>query len=257
MRYCDVLWGALGILIAVNSFAKHPTHVHHKKISHVAVSTPAQKQDLFKSEMSLVPADIQKRMMGHSWQKNCPVSFDQLAYLKLSYWGFDNKIHQGELIVYQPLAKETVEIFKQLFEIKFPIANMQLPENLPANKESIELNNTYAFYCRSSGQNPNKLSRHSYGLAIDINPLYNPEVSSKEVKPEAGRLYADRHLQHSGMIREGDAVFNIFLNHGWVWGGYFKQANYMHFDKFLTKHYLVEKIIYIPPAQEIKNLGDL
>jgi hypothetical protein len=234
-------------------FAKHPNH--HKKISQTK-STP-QKADSFTSSISLVPDNIKKQMTGHSWQAGCPITLDQLAYLKLSYWGFDNKIHQGELVVYKLLAKETVDIFKQLFAIKFPIANMQLPENLPANKESLELNNTYAFYCRSNGQNPGKLSRHSYGLAIDINPLYNPEILNKEVKPEMGRLYIDRQLQHQGMIKEGDAAFTIFLNHGWVWGGYFKQANYMHFDKFLTKHYLVEKIIYIPPELELKTLGDL
>ncbi len=86
------------------------------------------KNEGFYGKISPIPPEVKKMMIGHSWHEGCPIGFDQLSYLQVSYWGFDNKPHVGEIIVYRGIANETVDTFKQLFEIKFPIERMQIPK---------------------------------------------------------------------------------------------------------------------------------
>jgi hypothetical protein len=214
-------------------------------------------QEVFTSEISSIPPQIKELMTGHSWHEGCPLGLDQLAYLKMSYWGFDNKAHQGELIVYKDIAQNTVETFKALFAIKFPIESMQLPERFPKEASLLKDNNTSAFYCRMDEQTTNKFSPHSYGIAIDINNVYNPAIIAEgKVSPESGRKYLNRALQHKGMIRENDAVFQIFTERGWYWGGYFPSGvDYQHFQKLIIKHYLVTGFKYLTPKEQIMAYG--
>jgi hypothetical protein len=164
----------------------------------------------FYSRITPIPSDIQKLMTGKSWHEGCPVGFDRLVYLKLSYWGFDDKSHVGELIVYKDIAADTIATFKELYEIKFPIESMELPERF-SEKSYASDNNTSAFYCRSDDQSPTHLSDHSYGIAIDVNSVYNPSVvSNHQIWPKEGEKYMDRSLQHKRM-RSRDQE----LNKGW------------------------------------------
>lgn len=220
-------------------------------------------ENSFYGKVSNIPPEIQKLMIGHTWHIGCPVSFDQLAYLRLSYWGYDNKSHVGELIVHKSLANETLQIFKKLYDIKFPIQQMVLPERLPKlintvspGVETSLANNTSGFYCRQDTQRPSEISSHSYGLAIDINPLFNPALEGKNIEPETGKKYLDRKINYPGMIKENSPAFLIFTSHGWYWGGFYKQVDYMHFTKIMTKHYVVTSMRYIPVNEQIKNLKD-
>jgi hypothetical protein len=211
----------------------------------------------FHGEINSIPADIQKQMMHRTWHEGCPIGFNKLAYLHLSYWGFDNKVHVGELIVYKPLAQETLNIFRQLFIQRFPIEKMRLPERYANDEAQAAANNSSAFYCRADGQTPTKFSHHSYGIAVDINPLYNPAIEGKTVSPVNGRPYLNRKLKQEGMINEGDKVFSLFTKHGWLWGGFFTEVDYMHFEKFMTLHYMINGMGYIPPDQRIKSMNEL
>ena len=126
-----------------------------------------------------IPLQIIRQMQTvGSWQPNCPVSLQDLVYLQLDHWGFDNKIHQGELIVHKSLAQKVLDIFEQLYHIEFPIEKMRLIEEYNANDElSMSDNNSSAFNCREITQKPGYFSQHSYGYAIDINPIFNPYVT--------------------------------------------------------------------------------
>lgn len=48
--------------------------------------------------------------------KNIPISFDELSYLTLSYYGFDANTHLGEMIVNKEVASDVVDIFKEIYE---------------------------------------------------------------------------------------------------------------------------------------------
>lgn len=220
-------------------------------------SIASHADNYFQSKISKIPPDIQKLMTGKTWHEGCPLGFDQLAYLQLSYWGFDHKPHKGELIVYKDIAENTVETFKELFQIQFPIESMQLPERFWGQNSILSDDNTSAFYCRMDQQSIHKFSPHSYGIAVDINSVYNPSIiANNQVYPESGRKYLDRNLRHQGMIFENDPTFKIMTKYGWYWGGFFPDGvDYQHFQKLMIKHYLVSGFQYLPPNKQIMSYG--
>lgn len=197
------------------------------------ISVANADTDLFIGKSQPIPAAIQQKMQSIAGQRNCPVALSDLVYLNLSYWGFDNKIHQGVLIVNKALAAETIAIFHQLFLHHFPIQQMQPMYLFNGNDEkSMEANNTTGYSCRAMLGNSDKLSKHAYGLAIDINPLMNPYVSGIYVLPKNATAYKNRNLMRLGMINQNSIVYQIFHKYGWSWGGNWRsRKDYQHFEK--------------------------
>lgn len=70
------------------------------------------------------------------------------------------------------------------------------------------------------------------GCAIDINPLYNPYVTKTSTTPVNGAKYADRSIENKHKIDKNDALYKIFIKHGWSWGGNWSSSkDYQHFEK--------------------------
>lgn len=193
--------------------------------------------------ISPIPDNIKKLMIGHSWHHGCPVGLNELVYLQLPYWGFDDKPHMGEMIVHQIVANEVVDIFQKLYVAHFPIEQMILPEEL-LNNVKFDSDNSSAFFCEKDGQSPGKYSTHAFGLAIDINVLYNPAYDAGgRIYPKAGAKYLNRKLDAKGMIKVGDIVTTTFYEHGWTWGAYFNEgADYQHFQKMIGSKYVVNNV---------------
>lgn len=128
-----------------------------------------------------LPVAVEKQMhVKKSWKKGCPVELADLSYLVLTHWGFDGKIKIGELVVHRKLALPTINTFADLFAARYPIDKMELIENYDASDDrSMEANNSSAFNCRSITGKPGVFSKHSYGSAIDINPLQNPYIAPR------------------------------------------------------------------------------
>lgn len=176
--------------------------------------------------------EVIERIMGVSYKENDNVKIEDLAYLSVTHWGFDDKEHTGELIVNMKVAEEVIEIFRELYEAKFPIEKIGLIDEYDANDDlSMSDNNTSAFCYREITGSSGKLSNHSYGIAIDINPAQNPYVKNNTVLPEIGKEYLDRENIRKGMIVEGDACYNAFKSRGWTWGGEWQSLkDYQHFE---------------------------
>lgn len=185
-----------------------------------------------------IPEDIQQQMRKYTWHKSCPVDIEDLAYLKLTYWGFDNKSHQGVLIVNKNLAPQVLAIFKDLYIQKFPIEKMR-PMYLYKGDDDASMldDNTSAFDCRMQTDFPNLFSIHSYGGAIDINPLINPYVNGNKVAPSQGRKYLGKNVHHKGKITAQSFIVKDLAKYGWVWGGSWPGEihDYQHFEKPLSK----------------------
>jgi hypothetical protein len=198
------------------------------------IQKPAAKEVLSQSfEYHPIDKEIEKIINGVSWKQNNTVKIDDLCYVKVTYWGFDDKPHIGELIVSKDIGKEVIEIFKELYAAKFPIEKMKLIDEYDAvDSKSMEDNNTSAFCYREVDGKPGKLSKHSYGIAIDINPVQNPYVYKDKVSPESGRAYLNREKLAKGMITGKDACYKAFTSRGWSWGGNWKyEKDYQHFQK--------------------------
>ncbi len=188
---------------------------------------------VFQGRILPIPDDVRTEMKKHSWRPSCPVKIENLTYLELMYWGFDGQPHRGELIVHSRAASEILDIFKALFEKKYPIEKMRLIDTYQGDDHaSMADNNTSAFNCRPVEGSRTRLSRHSYGLAIDINPLINPYVKGKKVLPPAGAAYLNRKKQSRGMIVPGGPCHQAFTSRGWRWGGDWNSLkDYQHFEK--------------------------
>ncbi|MCL9682998.1 M15 family metallopeptidase [Legionella maioricensis] len=204
--------------------------------SHATSSAPfnAPKNNIsFASNIGPIPPTVQTEMKKYTWHNGCPVALDELTYIQLSYWGFDHQTHQGILIVNKELAHEVVAIFKQLYLKKFPIQSMKPMEIFHGNDNaSMAANNTSAFNCRDLTNKPGVFSQHSYGRAIDINPLINPFVKGKKVSPEGGNKFLNRYKPYPGKIIKNDFVSQLFIQHGWDWGAHWYDVqDYQHFEK--------------------------
>lgn len=167
----------------------------------------------------------------HSWRPGCPVPLRDLRLLSLTFWGYDDRAHQGELIVHARHADAIVSVFAQLFDARFPIERMELVDVYDGNDDrSMVANNTSAFNCREVAGRPGVLSQHALGSAIDVNPLVNPWVHSGRVDPPEGAQYADRSKPWKGAIYDDDLVVRAFKSIGWSWGGYWPGSyDYQHF----------------------------
>lgn len=182
-----------------------------------------------------IPPDVQTQMQRYTWRSNCPVSIDRLSYVKLSYWGFDNKTHEGTLIVNRNRAKEILEIFQVLYYDKFPIRSIKIIEDYQGNDSiSTAANNTTAFNCRAMANYDGYYSLHSYGWAVDINPIQNPFIDKQTIAPAAGKAFLDRTKNQPGMISKNSNIYNAFTKRGWIWGGDWPAPapkDYQHFEK--------------------------
>ncbi len=198
-----------------------------------AKSSKIRPKLVYQSSILAIPDPIQSRMRHTTWHPGCPIAIQDLAYIELSYWGFDAQAHTGALIINKELATEIVAIFKTLFEHRFPIQRMEPIENFQGNDHlSMAANNTSAFNCRTIIGSSNEYSQHSYGRAIDINPLLNPYIHNNHVHPPQGAIYADRQKILPGKIIKGDIVYRSFIEYGWDWGGnWYNAQDYQHFEK--------------------------
>lgn len=182
-----------------------------------------------------VSNDIYDRIYGLSFKEDCTVPREDLVYLSVLHYGFDDRIHTGELIVNAAIADQVIAVFKELYEIRYPIEKLCLVDEYKADDEASMADNNSSCFNYRNIDGSSKLSKHSLGLAIDINPLYNPYVRTgkgdRNVLPAEGKEYADRDKDCPYYIKKGDACYNIFIKHGFTWGGEWKYSkDYQHFE---------------------------
>lgn len=191
-------------------------------------STTSQPAPVFASSV----ADVSAEDLHASWRPGCPLAVESLRAIDVTHWGYDGEAHTGRLIVAAAVAEEVVAIMSDLFEAGFPIERMEPVDVYEGDDNaSMSANNTSAFNCRPV-TGGSSWSDHSYGTAIDLNPLVNPYVSRETVLPPEGAPYVDREQDAPGMIHEGDVVVEAFAHQGWVWGGTWSfPKDYQHFTR--------------------------
>jgi hypothetical protein len=198
----------------------------------VADGHAAPRPGGFEGRARPLPDDIRAFMTGRSWRAGCPVGLDGLALLEVTYHGFDERPHWGRMVVAASVAQPTVEALRRLHDARFPLARMRLVDHYGADDDaSMDDNNTSAFNCRRV-TGGSSWSEHSYGTAIDVNPVQNPYVRDSTVLPAAGGDYLDRNSVRPGMIVRPGPVTDAFAAMGWGWGGDFRSLrDFMHFSQ--------------------------
>jgi len=183
----------------------------------------------FRSSVRSIGTDLADRMAPSSWRPGCPVPLRDLRYVRVSFVHFDGTAGYGRLVVHEDSARAVVGVFRSLYEQRFPIRRMRLVDAYGgSDARSMAANNTSAFNCRRV-TGGTSWSEHSYGRAIDINPVQNPYVSGSVVEPPAGAAYVDRSPLRKGMVTR--AVRSAFASIGWEWGGaWTTRKDYQHFS---------------------------
>jgi hypothetical protein len=164
--------------------------------------------------------------------EECPQwILDNQVLIDVVYYGFDGQIHRGQLVADARVAGDLQEVFMLMLDIRFPLESVVPISQLDWDDfESMRQNNTSAFNYRNVPFS-DRLSRHAYGLAIDINPVQNPYYTGLQVFPE-GAVY---DTTTSGTLYDGHPVVHIFRTLGWRWGGDWREKDYQHFDKQLEE----------------------
>lgn len=158
------------------------------------------------------------------WSEDCPVSLDRLCNVNINYVDFEGVSHaHGQITVFDALAESVERVFRILNELRFPIEKIQpLSIYKGSDQLSMQDNNTSCFNHRFIA-NSKFISLHSYGMAVDLNPLQNPylQISEKEgivsVSPPEGWQYINRRNRKAGMV---ESIIPVFEQQGFiVWGG--------------------------------------
>lgn len=180
-------------------------------------------------------SEIFQRIKGKSYKDNCTVPVSDLRYLHVMHIGFDGQPHEGEIICNKYIAEDLLEIFEALYEAQYPIEKIKLVDEYNADDESsMADNNSSSFNFRFISYTT-KISKHGYGLAMDINTLYNPYVKTVDgqlsIEPANAAAYVDRSQDFPHKIDENDLAYKLFTEHGFEWGGAWKKSkDYQHFE---------------------------
>lgn len=160
----------------------------------------------------------------------CPSGVtDNLALVEVFYYSFDHTIHRGQVLMDYRLADDIQKIFAAMIDARFPLYGV-IPIDHSAyswdDYETVPEGNTYSFHYRKIAFK-NKLSYHSYGQAIDINPILNPFRKWGVTFPPGGTY----NPEEPGTLYNDHPVVKAFRRYGWKWGGDWKRKDYQHFQK--------------------------
>jgi D-alanyl-D-alanine carboxypeptidase-like protein len=192
----------------------------------------------FQTSIKPLPPSLRAELTGGAWHRGCPVPLSGLRVLTVTHWGFDGRARTGQLVVNKKAAAPLAHVFRQLYDLRFPIRHLRLADAYgPPRSQPADGDISGSFECReavpspcSGGKGTGSWSNHAYGLAVDLNPIENPYVGCGRTRKRASLPYLDRSRLRKGMVTP--AVVRAFRSIGWGWGGDWSgpTKDYMHFS---------------------------
>lgn len=153
---------------------------------------------------------------------------NQLVLLNVNYLSTDGKLHQGQILINKAIETDIKYMFDFMLKQRFPIAHAIPIVKYNWNDDASMLdNNTSCFCYRNIG-----FSLHAKGLAVDINPFFNPVIWKpgwKRINKPQGAVYSPNR---AGTFTPQHPVVLEFENRHFHWGGKFSaKYDYHHFEK--------------------------
>ncbi len=204
--------------------------------------------------ISQLPDDLAHAMQScGAWTPDCPVPLARLSLISsIPYVDFDDKEHSdGELVVLDAVATQVASFFHQLHQRRFPIAKIRSIHHYQGSDELSMADNNTSCFCHRPIEGSSLASMHSYGLAIDINPVQNPFITFEPgnehqptIQPKEGWQYLNRHNQKPGMVED---IVPLMAEHGFFrWGGtWTTPIDFHHFEVTRT---IAESLVRMDPA---------
>ncbi len=183
-----------------------------------------------------IPDSIFERMQGRSYKKGCTIKRSDLRLALVKHVDAEGTTKEGRLVCHKDIADDVVEIFRELYEMRYPIESIRLIDDFDGDdNRSMEANNTSCFNFRAAAGSK-RLSKHATGHAIDINPRYNPYMKTLKngktrILPSNGKDYVNRTRKFKYKITKGDACHRAFVSRGFTWGGNWRSLkDWQHFE---------------------------
>ena len=134
----------------------------------------------FEGGVFRIGTQLRNVLIGRNWKPGCPVAIHDLRLVRVSYWNFRGTVRTGPLVLHERVAEDVLWVFRQMFRAGFRIQEIKLAaKDRPLTPKDYwnrtRRSVTASFNCRPA-TGSTSLSQHSYGWAIDINPLQNPYV---------------------------------------------------------------------------------
>lgn len=151
---------------------------------------------------------------------------DQLILSDVCYLSTDAKIHRGQILTNKEIATDIVHLFRFMLNEGFVVEKV-IPVVRYNWNDSLSMadNNSYSFFYRNISY-----SRHATGMAIDINPRFNPLRRKKgdQTNIPAGAV---QDTTVNGTLYPGHPVVEEFKKRGFRWGHTFsKYYDDHHFE---------------------------
>ncbi|MGH2971833.1 MAG: M15 family metallopeptidase [Gaiellaceae bacterium] len=204
-----------------------------------AVLVALSAQAYHASSQPLTATAKHELIASNHWNPKCPVPFSGLRLVTLTYWGWDGRVHTGQLVMNANAVAPLTTVFHKFYDMHYEIHHMKLSDAYgPVSVWPKDLDVTYSFSCRQAASSPcNKgkattgsWSMHAYGDAIDVDPIENPYVGCGQTRDKVSVSFMKRTPLRKGMVTP--AVIDAFHSVGWGWGGswYGSTKDYMHFS---------------------------
>ncbi len=152
---------------------------------------------------------------------------DDLELIDVTYISTDDKLHQGQILTNKRLVDDLLELFDFMLDQGFVIEKA-IPVVAYNWSDSLSMadNNTYSFCYRNISY-----SNHAKGLAIDINPRFNPlRWKNRDLPNEPQGAVLDTTV--NGTLHPKHSVVNEFRRRGFRWGHTFsKYWDDHHFER--------------------------
>ena len=82
----------------------------------------------YASSIQPLPAPLERNFENRYGDLGCPVPFSGLRLLTVTHWGFDGRLHTGQLVVNRDVAKPVATVFRKLYQLRFPIRHLRLDD---------------------------------------------------------------------------------------------------------------------------------
>lgn len=160
-----------------------------------------------------------------------------LTVIDVDYFDYAGKPQTGQLVVNKDAAEDMKSAFTFMKSIHYPI-NKVKPVNFYDWQDSASMNddNTSSYNFRYiANSNPKRpvLSNHAFGLAVDLNPRCNPDITDSQWDPPSARGYRPQNANCKFSSVLGKQVKGYFKDTlHWIWGGDWKShQDAQHFEK--------------------------
>ena len=119
------------------------------------------------------------RMWKKSYKADCTIPRSDLRYLRVLHVDAQGKTHEGEIVCNKKIAKDLIDIFRQLYKARYPIERIRLVDEYDADDElSMRDNNTSCFCYRNVPDTRNSHIMHVASPSISTHstiPMFATE----------------------------------------------------------------------------------